>query len=216
MAPAAFIRENTRLAAVPVVPTIRLHMAHQATGLWRLAAESGDPDPPPPYWAFPWAGGLALARYLTDHPEAVSGRRVFDLGSGSGLVAIAAAKAGATHVSAADIDPYALGAIPLNAAANDVSIEVVAGDVTRAAPPPADILTVGDLFYERPLARRVSAFLDRCRAAGMTVLVGDPRRRYLPTGRLTKLAEYVVPDVGEVEAAARNPSAVFAWTSIRE
>jgi predicted nicotinamide N-methyase len=101
----------------------------------------------------------------------------------------------------------------VNAEANCVAVTVVAGDVTAGDPPAVDVLTVGDLFYERPLARRVTAFLDRCAAAGIAVLVGDPNRRYLPLNRLVKLAEYVVPDVGEVEATATNPSAVFAWTT---
>lgn len=186
-------------------------MAHQATGLWRLAAESGDPDPPPPYWAFPWAGGLALAHYLTENPQQVAGRRVLDLGAGSGLVAIAAARCGAAAVTAVDVDPFAVAAVGVNAEANGVAVAVLAGDITAGKPPDVDVLTVGDLFYEKPLARRVGAFLDRCAARGVTVLVGDPNRRYLPRNRLTKLAEYVVPDVGEVEATATNPSAVFIW-----
>jgi len=207
-APAIFIRDNTRLVAVPTLPAIRLHVAHQATGLWRLAADN-DPDPPPPYWAFPWAGGLALARYLIEHPDAVAGRRVLDLGTGSGLVAIAAAKAGAAHVSAAEIDPYAVAAAELNVTANGVAVEVIHRDITAEPPPDVDVVTVGDLFYEHDLAARVLAYLDRCLAAGIEVIIGDPRRAYLPYGRLNLLAEYAVPDVGEVESATRTQSAVF-------
>lgn len=209
--PTTFIEANTRLDPVPSVPEIRLHTAHQATGLWRLGEPNADgSDPPPPYWAFPWAGGMALARYILDRPETVRGRRILDLGSGSGLVAVAAAMAGASEAIAADIDRYALAAIHLNTAANGVAVTVVGDDLTAGPPPPVDLVLVGDLFYERELGVRVTAFLDRCLAAGIEVLIGDPRRAYLPYTRLRLLAEYPVPDVGEVEGAAANPSAVFA------
>lgn len=213
--PVGFIETNTHVLPVPTLPEIRLHTAHQATGLWRLAAAEGDTDPPPPYWAFPWAGGMALARYLLDHPDKVRGRRVLDLGAGSGLVAIAAALAGARAVIAADIDRYAAAATRLNAAANGVTLAVVEGDLTAGAPPAVDLVTVGDLFYERELAQGVTAFLDRCLAAGMDVLIGDPGRSYLPHARLRPLAEYRVPDVGEVESASTKPSTVFAMVAGR-
>lgn len=206
--PLGFVRENTRLAPVPSIVEIRLHTAHEATGLWRLAEGA---DPPPPYWAFPWAGGLALARYVLDHPELVAARRVLDLGAGSGLVAIAAAKAGAREAIAAETDPYGVAAVGLNAAANGVAVAVIADDITTGPPPPVDVVLVGDLFYDRDLALRVTAFLDRCRAAGIDVLIGDPRRAYLPHERLHLLAEYAVPDVGDVEGAATKPGAVFAF-----
>jgi predicted nicotinamide N-methyase len=209
--PAAFIRANTRLTPVRTIPEIRLHTAHEATGLWRLGEPNEDgSDPPPPYWAFPWAGGMALARYILDRPESVAGRRVLDLGAGSGLVAIAAAKAGARHVIAAEIDRYAIAALGLNAIANGAAVVVLADDLTGDPPPAVDIVTVGDLFYESALAERVMAFLDRCLAAGIEVLIGDPRRAYLPYARLRLLAEYSVPDVGEVEDTATKLSAVFA------
>ena len=209
--PLDFIRANTRIVPVPTIPEIRLHTAHQATGLWRLGEPNEDgSDPPPPYWAFPWAGGMALARHILDRPETVSGRRVLDLGAGSGLVAIAAAMAGASSVIAAEIDRYALAALDLNAAANGVAIAVVGDDLTAGSPPGVDLVLVGDLFYARELGERVTAFLDRCLAAGIDVLIGDPRRAYLPYARLRLLAEYPVPDVGDVEGAAVNPSAVFA------
>ena len=210
--PVQFIRDNTRLIPVRDLPHIMLYTAHEATGLWRLAA-SGDDDAPPPYWAFPWAGGMALARYIADFPEAIAGRRVLDLGSGSGLVAIAAMKAGAAATLAADIDPFGVAAIGLNAAANGVAITVVSGDITGGAAPAVDIVTVGDLFYEPALAERVTAFLDRCASAGAAVLVGDPGRAYLPEALLTLLAEFPTSDVGEVEGPAAKLSRVYSFQS---
>jgi predicted nicotinamide N-methyase len=209
--PTAFIQTNTHVLAVPTLPAIRLHTAHEATGLWRLSEPEADgSEPPPPYWAFPWAGGMALARHIFARPETVAGRRILDLGTGSGLVAIAAALAGACSVIAADIDAYAIAAATLNAAVNGISLTVVQDDLTVGAPPPVDVVTVGDLFYEAGLAASVTAFLDRCLAAGIEVLIGDPRRAYLPYARVRLLAEYPVPDVGDVEGSAVNPGAVFA------
>jgi predicted nicotinamide N-methyase len=209
--PLRFIRANMRVAPVPSLPEIRLHMAHPASGLWRLAKPDEDgSESPPPYWAYHWAGGAALARHILDRPETVTGRRVLDLGAGSGIVGIAAAKAGASEVIAAEIDRYAVAALGLNAAANDVAIAVVSDDLTAGPPPPVDLVAVGDLFYERDLAVQVTAFLDRCLAAGISVLIGDPGRAYLPRSRLRLLAEYPVPDVGEVKDAAMKPSAVFS------
>jgi predicted nicotinamide N-methyase len=153
---------------------------------------------------------MALARYILDRPATVMGRRVLDLGAGSGLVAIAAALGGASQVIAADVDRYAVAAARLNAAANGVAVKVIADDLTRGPPPAVDLVAVGDLFYERDLAERVTAFLDRCLSAGMDVVIGDPGRTYLPRSRLRHLADYRVPDVGEVEHAATNASAVFA------
>jgi predicted nicotinamide N-methyase len=209
--PVRFIQANMRAAPVPSLPEIRLHTAHRATGLWRL----GEPDedgsaPPAPYWAFPWAGGVALARHILDRPATVAGRRVLDLGAGSGLVAIAAAMAGASEVIAADVDRYAVAAVGVNAATNGVEIAVVGGDLTTGPPPPVDLVVAGDVYYERDLAEKVTAFLERCLAAGIDVLIGDPGRAYLPRSRLRLLAEYPVPDVGEVVSAAMKPGAVFA------
>jgi len=208
--PASFIRDHTRLTPVRGLETISLYTAHEATGLWRLAANDAD-EAPPPYWAFPWAGGMALAHYLADHADAVAGLRVLDLGSGSGLVAIAAMKAGAARVDAAEIDPFGVAATGLNAAANGVAVRVIPRDILEDAVPAADVVLVGDLFYEQGLAERVTVFLDRCVAMGAVVLIGDPERAYLPYGRLRLLGEYPTPDVGEVEDAAMKVSRVFAF-----
>ena len=209
--PLGFIRANMRIAPVPTLPEIRLYTAHPASGLWRLAELDEDGSgPSPPYWAYHWAGGAALARHILDRPETVTGGRVLDLGAGSGIVGIAAAKAGAREVIAAEIDRYALAALGLNSALNGVEITAIGDDLTAGPPPPVNLVAVGDLFYERDLADRVTAFLDRCLAAGINVLIGDPGRAYLPRPRLRLLAEYRVSEVGEVKDAAMKPSAVFS------
>jgi predicted nicotinamide N-methyase len=207
--PIAFIRRHMRLAPAPSLPEIRLYAAHPASGLWRLVASHG--EGPPPYWAYQWAGGAALARHILDRPETVAGLRVLDLGAGSGIVAIAAAKSGAKSVLAADIDRNAIAAIGLNAAANDVAVSAASGDPTAGAPPAVDLIAVGDLFYEQALANRVIAYLDLCLAAGVKILVGDPYRAYLPVQRLRLLAEYAVADFGDSRDCAAKPSAVFAF-----
>jgi len=203
----AFIRERLPLEPVSGVPEICLHRAGPRSGLMRLA--EADPDFGSPYWSRTWGGGLALARHVLDHPETVAGKRVLDLGAGSGLVAIAASLAGAGAVKAADVDPYAVAAIRLNAAANGVAVEAVLGDLTAGDPPEVDLLLVGDLFYDPDLATRVTAYLERCVAAGVTVLIGDPFRAYLPMDRLKVVAEYPVADYGDAEGAMRA-AAVFA------
>lgn len=202
----AFIRERLPLEPVPGVPEIRLHRAGPRSGLMRLAQV--DPDFGSPYWARTWGGGLALARHVLDHPEAVAGQRVLDLGAGSGLVAIAAALAGAREARAADVDPYAVVATRLNAAANGVAVEAVHGDLTTGDPPEVDLMLVGDLFYDPDLAARVEPFLRRCLAAGIAVLIGDPWRAPLPAERLKVVAEYPVADYGD-PAGATRAAAVF-------
>jgi predicted nicotinamide N-methyase len=204
-----FIRENMHITPVPSLPEIRLYTAHPASGLWRLADPDADGSVPP-YWAYQWAGGVALARHILDRPETVSGRRVLDLGAGSGLVGIAAAKAGASTVIAAEIDRYGVAAIGLNAAANGVALAVAGDDLTAGPPPQVDVVAVGDLYYDLDLAGRVTAFLDCCLAAGIDVLIGDPGRAHLPRSRLRLIAEYPVPDFGEVKGLATNASAVYA------
>jgi predicted nicotinamide N-methyase len=199
----AFIRANTRLKPVPLVPEIMLHVAEESVPIWQKTEEElNEMGLPPPYWAFAWAGGQALARYVLDHPEVVADLRVLDLASGSGLVAIAAAKAGAAPVTAADIDPFSDPAINLNAEANDTYVDVIVLDVLdmpAPAEPRYDVILVGDLFYERDTAARALAYLDRNAATGTRVLVGDPGRTYLPKDRLTRLAEYSVPVTRELE-----------------
>ncbi|GJD36958.1 class I SAM-dependent methyltransferase [Methylobacterium aerolatum] len=193
--PDGFIRAHTRLRPVPHAPEIVLHVADEATELWQRTEEELEQiGLPPPFWAFAWAGGQALARYILDTPDLVAGRRVVDFASGSGLCAIAAAKAGARSVLASDLDAFALAAIPLNAQANAVGEHIVAtGDDLLGTVPDCDIVFAADVFYERDLAAAVTAWLLGARAAGRTVLIGDPGRTYLPRERLTCVATYSVP-----------------------
>ena len=190
----AFIRANLPVAPVPGIPEIRLHKAGPSSRLHILAAQ--DQSFGSPYWAHYWAGGLGLARHLLDHPETVAGLRVLDLGAGSGLVAIAAAKAGAASVLAAETNPYAVAALNLNHALNGVNAKVHLGDLTAGDPPDVDLVLVGDLFYAPDLADRVTAFLDRCAGRGIPALVGDPWRAPLPLARLAELACYKVAEAG--------------------
>jgi predicted nicotinamide N-methyase len=210
MDPRAFIRANTKLMPVALVPEIRLHLADAAFPIWQATEQQlGAANVPPPYWAFAWAGGQALARYLLDNAHLVAARRVLDLGAGAGIAAIAAMKAGAAHALAADTDALALAAIGLNGAANAVSVATTARDVLAAAPSGCDLVLVGDLFYERPLATRVLAFIEAARAAGPDILVGDPRRSYFPVDLFRQVAEYAVPVSRELEDAEIKQTAVW-------
>jgi predicted nicotinamide N-methyase len=193
---AAFIRARLPVVPVPDVPGIRMHKATPESGVGRRAEPSGEP----PYWAYWWGGGLALACHLSADPACVAGRRVLDLGAGGGLVAIAAARAGARHVTASDSDADARVAIALNAALNQVPIDAIMGDLLGGDAPAVDIVLVGDLFYDPALARRVLAYLDRCAAAGIDVLIGDPGRAPLPTDRLRPIARYPVRETGVVRS----------------
>lgn len=198
--PAGFIRANTRLREVPHAPSIRLHVADEVTPLWQATEEElGAMGLPPPFWAFAWAGGQALARHLLDQPGLVAGRRVLDFASGSGLVAIAAMRAGAAHARAADIDPFAQAAITLNAEANGVHVEVEGEDVLGRHDTGPDLVLAGDIFYDRDLSPMVLDWLEGWRARGVDVLVGDPGRTYLPRERLEALATYEVPVTRELE-----------------
>ena len=210
MIPADFIRANTELIAAPLVPEIRLHLAAESLPIWRKTEEElGQMNVPPPYWAFAWAGGQALARFILDNRQLVAGRRVLDLGAGSGLVSIAAMLAGAAQAIASDIDGLALAAILLNAEANGVRVETTATDLLGSAPDGADVVLVGDLFYERALAERVLAFVEAARQGGAEVLVGDPRRSYFPGDRFQEVALYSVPVTRELEDAEIKRSAVW-------
>jgi predicted nicotinamide N-methyase len=188
-----FINANTVLAAPPHVPEIRLHLADEAHDLWhRTEEELAGIGLPPPFWAFAWAGGQGLARYVLDNPWKVRGRRVLDFATGSGLVAIAAAKAGADKVVAADIDPFCAAAVRLNGAANNMNLAFEARDLVDTEAD-FDLLLAGDVFYDRALADRLTPWFTRLADTGTPVLVGDPGRAYLPRERLTMLAEYEVP-----------------------
>jgi predicted nicotinamide N-methyase len=207
--PTAFIEANMRLRPVRSVPEISLYGPGPDSGLWRLAGRSGEGQPP--YWAYVWAGGAVLARHFLDRSESVRGRRILDLGAGSGIVGIAAAKGGAKTVTAAEIDRNGIAAIGLNARANGVTLDIIGRNLVSSGPLEGiDLVAVGDLFYSAGLARRVTAFLDRCVAAGTEVLVGDPGRAFLPRARLEPVAEYAVPDFGD-GGMALKPAVVFAF-----
>jgi predicted nicotinamide N-methyase len=197
---AAFIRANTAVMAPPLVPEVTLHLAHEAVPLWQKTEEElGEIGLPPPFWAFAWAGGQALARHVLDNPSVVAGKRVIDLAAGSGLVGIAAMKAGAAHVLAADIDAFACAAIGLNTALNGVTLEVTDDDLLARPAPACDVILVGDLFYEQGLAGRVLHWLAEAEARGIPALIGDPGRSYLPREKLIRLGDYRVPVTRELE-----------------
>ena len=211
--PAAFIHAETRLLPVPHTPEISLHVADEATELWqRTEEELGEIGLPPPFWAFAWAGGQALARYILDHPETVRGRRVLDFASGSGLVAIAAMKAGAAQVSACDIDSFAIAAIQLNAQANGVTVTPVQADLIGQDGGWETVLA-GDICYERDLAERVTDWLFRLSQRGATVLIGDPGRSYLPKDRLERLDMYEVPVTRTLEDAEIKKTSVWRFSA---
>jgi predicted nicotinamide N-methyase len=201
MTPEDFIRANSALMSPPLVPEIHLHLATEVVPLWRKTEEElHEMGVPPPYWAFAWAGGQALARYILDHPEIVRGRRVLDFGAGSGLVALAAAKAGAASVLAADIDKFSIAAINANAQANGVTIATTSDDIIGSELDSRygvfDVILVGDMCYERPLAERLMAWLKTRQAV---TLLGDPGRSYFPKDGLDRLALYNVAVTRELE-----------------
>jgi predicted nicotinamide N-methyase len=204
MDPDLFVRRNTMVAAPPLVPEIRLHLATEATE--EILARSAVP---PPFWAFAWAGGQALARYLLDHPETVGGRTVLDFGAGSGLVAIAAAKAGARSVLAAEIDRFAAAAIAANAEVNGVAISVTTCDVIGTTDPRWDVVVAGDVCYEQPMAERAASWLRALAGNGKVVLLADPGRAYLPAGGLSERARYLVPTSREIEDREACDSVVW-------
>ena len=207
--PVAFIRRETAVLPVPHAPGIRLHLADEATALWqRTEEELGEIGLPPPFWAFAWAGGQALARHVLDHPDLVAGRNVLDFASGSGLVGIAAALAGASRVEACDIDPFAIAAIGLNATVNGVTLHARCDDLV-GRDEGWDVILAGDIAYERDLAARVFAWLGSLSARGALVLVGDPGRAYLPRAGLTHITIYQVPVTRTLEDAEIKRTSVW-------
>jgi len=207
----AFVLRQTRLRPVPGLEEIRLHLADEVLPLWHaVQLETDDSDPALPYWAFAWAGGLAIGRHLRERPEAVAGRRVFDLASGSGLCAVASMHAGAAEATGADIDVFAAAAIELNSRANSCRVTVVRRDVLDEEPPEVDVILAGDCCYDAGLAGRVLPWLRRARDRGIDVLVGDPGRRYLPTDELVELASYEVRTTTELEDLELKQGRVYA------
>jgi len=209
--PRQFILDNTRLQPVSHTPEISLWLADEITPIWRLTEEElGEMGLPPPFWAFAWAGGQALARWLLDNPYECSGKSVVDLATGSGLVGIAAALKGATSVLAADIDPFCEAAVKVNATANSVALDFTDTNLLQSPPPLVDLICAGDVFYDRDMATAVLSWLTAARANGTRVLVGDPGRNHFPKTGLTFLAEYTVPTTRELEDNEVKRSRVWA------
>lgn len=207
----AFVLRHTRLRSVPGLEEIRLHLADDILPLWHaVQVETADADAALPYWAVAWGGGLAIGRYLRDHPESVTGRRVFDLASGSGLCAIAALRAGAADATGADIDPFAAAAMEINARANGGRLTVVRRDVLDGPPPDVDVILAGDCWYDARLAARVLPWLQKGLDLGIDVLVGDPGRAHLPTDALVELAAYDVRTTSDVEDLGRRQGRAYA------
>jgi predicted nicotinamide N-methyase len=206
----AFIRAQTEIRSPPLVPELRLHLASEVTPLWHATeAFLERTGLPPPFWAFAWPGGQALARYVLDHPERARGRSVVDFAAGSGIGAIAAARAGAARLRASDIDPAAASAITLNAALNGAEVEVMAEDLTLIAQRAADLILAGDVCYEREMSARAIAWLQRQAALGATVLLADPGRAYRPRDGLEELARYAVPTSRDLEDSAERETVVW-------
>lgn len=207
---AAFVRANTRLARHPLVPEIALHLALEITPIWQASERTLEArGVEPPFWAFAWPGGAATARYLLDHPERITGRAVLDIAAGSGIAAIAAAKAGAARVAAAEVDEFARAAIRLNAEANGVALEIPEGDPLAGAPPGEGLVLAGDVCYERAMAARVIAWLTRAAEAGAEVLIADPGRAYLPEAGLEEVARLMVPTTLELEDREARETVIY-------
>ncbi|HUT51650.1 MAG TPA: 50S ribosomal protein L11 methyltransferase [Alphaproteobacteria bacterium] len=197
--PETFIRENTVVEAPCLVPEIRLHLVHEITPIWEATEkEMNEADLAPPYWAFAWAGGQALARYVLDNPEVVAGKTVLDFAAGGGIAGIAAHMAGAARVLAADIDPFAAAALVLNAEINGVSVEITTSDLIDAEPA-WDVVLAGDICYEGPTSLRAEAWFRRLAGAGVRVYIGDPGRTYLPKEGLEKITAYAVRTTRAIE-----------------
>lgn len=209
--PSAFVRAETTLAAPPLVPEIRLHLASEVVPLWQATEETlTRRGLPPPYWAFAWPGGQAIARHVLDNPDLLRGARVLDFAAGSGLAAIAAAKAGAANIVAAEIDEFALAAIALNARVNGVRVETISEDIV-GWPSAWDVVLAGDVCYERPMAERVARWFAALAAAGTQVLMADPGRAYLPREGLVEVARYEVPTSLDLEDRKQRETIVWRW-----
>jgi predicted nicotinamide N-methyase len=209
--PRGFILANTRLQYPPHAPEVRLHLADEITPIWRLTEEElGELGLPPPFWAFAWAGGQAVARYLFDYPMEARGYTVLDFATGSGMVAIAAMLCGARSAVGADIDPYCQHAVALNAEANRVQVGYIGHDLLDAPPPEVEVITAGDIAYEGPLALKVRQWLQQAHAQGTRVLIGDPGRTYFSTEGLVQLEEYRVETTRELEDMEIKKTGV--WT----
>ena len=206
--PVAFIRANTQLHEPPLIPEVKLWLASEIVPIWQMTEEELQENGlPPPFWAFAWAGGQALSRYILDHPEVVRGKRVLDFGSGSGLIGIAAMKAGAASVLAADIDPFAAAAIRLNAEVNNVSLLETVDNLVGSANQGWDVILIGDMCYERPLAESIEIWVRGLVAEGTEAFIGDPGRTYLPKSGLEKIISYAVMTTRELEDTdVRNTS----------
>ncbi|MGV9010343.1 class I SAM-dependent methyltransferase [Brevundimonas sp.] len=209
--PAAFIRNNTRIQTVPHAPEISLWLADEVTQIWRLTEDALDQiGLAPPFWAFAWAGGQGLARWVLDNPREVADKQVLDFATGSGLVGIAAMKAGAKSILCADIDPFCGAAVQMNGALNGVTLDFITHDLLDAPAPDVDVICAGDVFYEKPMAERVLPWLTAAHRRGIRVLVGDPIRTYFPKGGFDLLAEYQVPTTRELEDMAIKRTRVWA------
>lgn len=204
-----YVVRHTRPVAPPLVPELRLCTAERITPLWEGLEALAGKIVPPPFWAFPWVGGQALARYVLDHPGLVRGRAVLDFGAGSGIVGIAALAAGATRVVATEIDPLAAAAVGVNARLNGVTVETLVADVIGTPQPDVDVIFAGDVCYEDALAARALAWLRGLAAQGRTVLLGDPGRTYAPKDGIERLAEYAVPTTRELEDREIRQTAVL-------
>ena len=210
---AAFVRDNTAVERPALVPEVALHLASEVVPLWQATeADLAETGLPPPFWAFAWAGGQALARFLLDQPDWVAGKRVLDFAAGSGVQGIAAALSGAARVEASEIDRFALAALALNATANGVDLELRDEDVLELPNPGWEVVLAGDVCYERPMAARVARWLGGLAGQGVTVLLGDPGRTYLPRSGLKRLARYAVETTRELEDSDLRNAIVWQVT----
>ncbi len=211
----AFVRAHTSVGTAPYLPELRLHLADDAIALWETTErQAGGAPLPPPFWAFAWAGGQAVARHVLDHPELVAGRRVLDLACGGGVVALAAARSGAASVLAVDIDGYAVAAVELNAAENGLTVAAQVADLVDGTPPEVDVVLAGDVCYSREMTARVLGFLGHAQARGADVLLGDPGRAYLPRERLELVSTHEIPVPRALEDADVKTATVWRLRSL--